>query len=295
MTHIIVTGSRGFIGQHLVRRLMVDGHRVTGIDWQAGNGQDDIRFPQGERFESGTVDAIVHLAALAGVRGSLEQPVDYQDVNVVGTQQVLELARLLRVPQVLFASSSSVYGANPEYPWVETAQVSPLSPYAASKAAGELLGAVYSRLYGIRFIALRFFTVYGPGQRPDLAIRKFADGMLAGKSIDLYGDGSSVRDYTHVDDIVEGITAALNLISPFEIINLGSGRPITLQLMVRTLGEALGVEPRILWRPEQPGDAPATWADITKARRLLGYVPRVRFEDGMREFASWMRRSREAA
>lgn len=290
MRHAIVTGSAGFIGQHVCARLLSDGWKVTGIDVF-----DDIRYPQASRFTPGTVDAIVHLAALAGVRPSLRDPVHYVDVNVTGTQQVLELARQCRVPHVVFASSSSVYGANPQLPWTEDLPVSPLSPYAATKAAGELLGSVYSRIYGIRFVALRYFTVYGPGQRHDLAIRKFARAMLDGKPIALYGDGSSLRDYTHVNDIVDGTVAAMHLLEPFEVINLGSGRAITLAQMVATLSEAIGITPTIEFHPEQPGDAPATWASIDKATRLLGYAPKVRFEDGMREFAQWMRAQKVAA
>src|SRR5262245_31768575 len=194
MKHAIVTGSRGFIGKHVCRRLAGEGWLVTEIDVF-----EDIRYPLAYRFASGSVDAIVHLAARAGVRPSLRDPVHYMDVNVLGTQQILELARQINVPHVAFASSSSVYGANPNLPWTEDLAPQPLSPYAASKAAGELLGQVYSRLYGIRFIALRFFTVYGPGQRSDLAIAKFARQMLEGEPVEIYGDGSSVRDYTHVD------------------------------------------------------------------------------------------------
>lgn len=290
MKHAIVTGSSGFIGQHLCRRLASDGWKVTGIDVF-----DDIRYHHAQKFAPGSVDVIVHLAALAGVRPSLADPVHYMDVNVLGTQQILELARVCAVPHVVFASSSSVYGANPDTPWVEYLPVSPLSPYAASKAAGELLGSVYSRLYGIRFIALRYFTVYGPGQRPDLAIRKFARAMLAGKPVSIYGDGSSIRDYTHVSDIVDGTLAAMRLVEPFEVINLGSGRPVTLTEMVKVLGEALGIEPMIEYQPEQLGDAPATWASISKAIRLLGYEPKVSFEDGLKEFADWMRTQKAAA
>lgn len=290
MKHALVTGSAGFIGQHVCQRLVADGWKVTGLDVF-----EDIRYHHAQKFEPGSIDVIVHLAALAGVRPSLRDPVHYMDVNVLGTQQILEFARQCAVPHVVFASSSSVYGANPHVPWNEDQQVSPLSPYAASKAAGELLGSVYSRIYGIRFIALRYFTVYGPGQRPDLAIRKFARAILDGKPVTLYGDGSSIRDYTHVNDIVDGTIAAMGLLEPFEAINLGSGRAVTLAQMVMALGEALGIDPILEFEPEKPGDAPATWASITKARRLLGYEPKVRFETGLQEFAAWMKAQKAAA
>ncbi len=290
MKHAIVTGSQGFIGQHVCRRLEAEGWRVTGLDVT-----EDIRYPHAHQFEAGSITAIVHLAALAGVRPSLRDPMHYMDVNVLGTQQILELARKCHVPHVVFASSSSVYGANPNLPWTEDLPVSPVSPYAASKAAGELLGSVYSRLYGIRFIALRFFTVYGPGQRQDLAIHKFARKMLAGEPVEVYGDGSSVRDYTHITDIIDGIVASLELVDPFEIINLGSGRPVSLLEMVLRLSKALEVTATIARKPDQLGDVPATCASIAKAARLLGYQPTVTFEDGLREFAAWIKKAKAAA
>ncbi|MBC7344831.1 MAG: GDP-mannose 4,6-dehydratase, partial [Clostridia bacterium] len=233
--------------------------------------------------------AIIHLAARAGVRPSIQNPAGYYDVNVRGTQNLLELAKELRVKKFIFASSSSVYGVNPNVPWREDDPVlRPISPYGASKVAGELLGHVYSHLYGIQFIALRIFTVYGPRQRPDLAIHKFARLMLEGKPIPIYGDGSSLRDYTYVGDIVEGIRRAMDYEgSSYEVINLGSGRPIRLLDMVKALEEAFGVKARVEFLPPQPGDVPKTWADITKAGNILKWMPQVAFSEGLGAFANW--------
>lgn len=242
------------------------------------------------RLEGG-YDVIVHLAAKAGVRPSIQEPIAYQEVNVRGTQNLLELARRWGVRQFAFASSSSVYGINPDVPWRESAPVlRPISPYAATKVSGELLGHVYSHLYGIRFLALRFFTVYGPRQRPDLAIHKFARAMLAGDPITVFGDGTTSRDYTYIDDIIAGVRAAIDFQdSPYEVINLGNSRTVSLSELVRALEEVLGVEAKVERKPEQPGDVPRTWADIGKARQLLGYEPRTDFLEGLRRFAAWLR------
>jgi len=239
----------------------------------------------------GGYDVIVHLAAKAGVRPSIRDPLAYVEVNVGGTQTLLELARRGGSRQFVFASSSSVYGVNPEVPWRESTPVlRPISPYAATKVSGELLGHVYSHLYGIRFLALRFFTVYGPRQRPDLAIHKFARAMLAGEPIPLFGDGTTSRDYTYIDDVIAGVRAAIDYEgSPYEVINLGNSRAVTLAEMVRVLEEELGVEAKIERKPQQPGDVPQTWADIEKARRLLGYEPLTEFREGVRRFAAWLR------
>lgn len=239
----------------------------------------------------GSYDVIVHLAAKAGVRPSIQDPIAYQEVNVRGTQNLLELARRWGVRQFLFASSSSVYGVNPDVPWRESTPVlRPISPYAATKVSGELLGHVYSHLYEIRFLALRFFTVYGPRQRPDLAIHKFARAMLAGESIPVFGDGTTSRDYTYIDDIIAGVQAAIDFRdSPYEVINLGNSRTVSLAELVRALEEILGVQAKVERKPEQPGDVPRTWADIGKARELLGYEPRTDFLEGLRRFAAWLR------
>jgi UDP-glucuronate 4-epimerase len=239
---------------------------------------------------AGTYDVIVHLAARAGVRPSIEDPLGYQDVNVGGTQNLFELARMWNVQQFVFASSSSVYGVNPRVPWSEEDHVlQPISPYASTKVSGELLGHVYSHLYGIRFVALRFFTVYGPRQRPDLAIHKFARAMMAGRPISVFGDGSTRRDYTYIDDIVSGIVAAMLYDrSPYEVINLGNNQTVTLAEMISGLEDALGVRALIERMPEQPGDVPQTWARVDKAAALLGYAPTTRYEAGVARFAEWL-------
>jgi UDP-glucuronate 4-epimerase len=317
--HALVTGAAGFIGSHLVDRLLSEGWRVTALDnfdpfyppevkrrnIAAHLARDGYRLVEAdlrdwsalERRLEGGYDAIVHLAAKAGVRPSIADPVAYQQVNVGGTQNLLELARRWGVRQFVFASSSSVYGVNPETPWREdSAVLRPISPYAATKVAGELLGHVYSHLYGFRFLALRFFTVYGPRQRPDLAIHKFARAMLAGAPVPFYGDGSTSRDYTFIDDIIAGVRAALDYEgSSYEVINLGNNRTVSLAEMVRALEEALGVQAKLDRQPEQPGDVPHTWADIEKAARLLGYAPKTSFEEGLRRFAAWLREQPDVA
>jgi UDP-glucuronate 4-epimerase len=236
-------------------------------------------------------DAIVHTAARAGVRPSIADPFGYQDVNVGGTQNLLEFARVTQVPQVVFTSSSSVYGVNPRVPWTEEDHVlEPISPYASTKVSGELLGHVYSHLYGIRFVAVRLFTVYGPRQRPDLAIHAFARRILRGEPISVFGDGSTRRDYTFVADTVAGIRAALHYEgSRYEVINLGNSHSVSLLDMIATLERALGTRAILDWQPEQPGDVPQTWATIDKARRLLGYEPSTPLEEGIRRFAEWLR------
>jgi UDP-glucuronate 4-epimerase len=318
MRHVLVTGGAGFIGSHLVDSLLRDGLRVTVLEnfdafypratkelniaahrdnpsWRLVEG--DLRDLDRMRTQlTGDFDAIVHLAAKAGVRPSIQDPIGYQDVNVRGTQNLLELARESGVRQFVFASSSSVYGVNPRVPWrEEDADLRPISPYASTKLSGEFLGRVYSHLHGIRFIALRLFTVYGPRQRPDLAIHKFARLMRDGRPIPFYGDGTSSRDYTFIDDIVAGIRAALAYDrTMFEVINLGNNQAVTMLEMVRGLEQALGVSAVIDRLPEQPGDVPQTWAGIEKARSLLGYEPRTAYRDGLARFADWLREPRDA-
>lgn len=312
MGYALVTGGAGFIGSHLVDRLLAEGWRVTVVDnfdpfydpalkrinIQAHLDyssytlvEADIRDLQYLRERlSDDFDVIVHLAAKAGVRPSLQCPLEYQDVNVRGTQNLLELAREWGVRQFIFASSSSVYGLNPNVPWSEDDTVlRPISPYAATKVSGEVLGHVYSRVYGVRFIALRFFTVYGPRQRPDLAIHKFANKILKGEPIPVYGDGSARRDYTYVGDIIQGVRAAMDYRdTDFEVFNLGNNRTVSVLEMVQVLEKVLGRKARIEYLPAQPGDVPQTWADISKAERLLGYRPVTPLDEGLQRFVEWM-------
>lgn len=312
MKSALVTGGAGFIGSHLVDRLLAEGWQVTAVDnfdpFYARSIKErniaqarqyktfqlveaDIRDLDGLRAAlSGEYDVIVHLAAKAGVRPSIADPITYQEVNVGGTQNLLELAREWGVKQFVFASSSSVYGANPNVPWKEDDPVwRPISPYAATKVAGEVLGHVYSHLYGIRFLALRLFTVYGPRQRPDLVIHKFARKILAGEPIPVYGDGTSSRDYTYIDDVIAGVRAAMDYTAtPYEVINLGNGHTVSLRELLRALEEILGQKAQITSLPSQPGDAPKTWANVQKANHLLAYQPSTQLRDGITNFARWL-------
>jgi len=309
--HALVSGGAGFIGSHLVDALLADGHCVTVLDnfdpfyprsvkerniaglrtnpsWQLI--ELDLRDVVGLTRELvGQYDIIVHLAAKAGVRPSIVDPLSCQDVNVAGTQNLLEFARTKGIKRFVFASSSSVYGVNPRVPWREDDYVlQPISPYASSKVSAELLGHVYSHLYGIQFIALRFFTVYGPRQRPDLAIHKFARMIRAGQPIPVFGDGSTRRDYTFIDDIVNGIRRAMQCDATYEVINLGNNQTLSLAEMIRGLEQALGRTAMIERHPEQPGDVPQTWADVSKAKRLLGYEPRTAYSEGVKRFCQWL-------
>jgi UDP-glucuronate 4-epimerase len=312
MRHVLVTGGAGFIGSHVVGSLLRDGHRVTVLDnfdpfypravkernidghrrcpaWRLVEG--DVRDLAGlRRHLTDDYDAVLHVAAKAGVRPSIDDPAGYQDVNVRGTQNLLEFARERGVRQFVFASSSSVYGVNRRVPWTEEDSVlRPISPYAGTKVAGELLGHVYAHLYGIRFISLRFFTVYGPGQRPDLAIHKFTRLILDGRPVPVFGDGSTSRDYTFIDDIVSGVRAALEYHGTnYEVINLGNNRTVTLIEMIRGIEEALGLSATLVRLPEQPGDVPQTWASIEKARVLLGYSPGTSYAEGVPRFVKWL-------
>ena len=314
---VLVTGGAGFIGSHLTQALLSSDKRVIVVDnfndfyspsikrqnikavlnavseKQAENFvllEEDIRTLRLDQLkEHESIDTVVHLAAMAGVRPSLINPVLYQDVNVVGTQALLELSRVLKVKKFIFASSSSVYGVNPNVPWSESEDVlEPISPYAASKVSGELQGRVYHHLYGMDFIALRFFTVYGPKQRPDLAIAKFIERAFKREAIDMYGDGTSARDYTFVDDIVNGVLAAVEKeLHGYQVINIGNSFPVELRALVKMVEEATGVSLHIQRKPQQPGDVPRTFADISKARQLLGYNPMTSMEEGIRLQVEW--------
>jgi UDP-glucuronate 4-epimerase len=245
----------------------------------------------GEVFEREQFDMIVHLAARAGVRPSLEAPLDYEATNVRGAFVLLEAARRHRIPHFVFGSSSSVYGINPKVPFSEDDPVArPISPYAATKIAGEAACHTYCHLYGMRIVCLRFFTVYGARQRPDLAIHKFARLIEEGRPLPLFGDGSTRRDYTYIDDIISGVVAAMDYeASQFEVINLGESDTVELRRLVELLEAALGKKALIDHHPAQPGDVPVTYADVSKARRLLGYNPQTKIEAGIEKFVSWFK------
>ncbi len=240
------------------------------------------------------VDVIIHLAARAGVRPSIINPTAYQQTNIVATQMLLDFANETGVPQFVFASSSSVYGINRNLPWNEEEKLQPISPYAMTKLAGEMAGHVASHLYGLRFIALRFFTVYGPSQRPDLAIHKFVKAIETGKPITMYGDGTTSRDYTYVADTVSGILAAIDYKATlFEIINLGNHYSVSLKDLVAIIEEVTGKKAVIDSQPEQAGDVPHTFADVTKAQRLLNYNPHTKLKDGVQNFYEWFLQNKE--
>jgi len=317
---ILLTGGAGFIGSHVAEALLRRGKQLTIIDnldsfyssdWKKANLADVRRIGP---FEFHAVDicdlerlreiiartrpdAIVHLAARAGVRPSIEHPHLYERVNISGTLNLLELSREFNVQQFLFASSSSVYGATSLAPFSESHfELRPISPYGATKLAGELLSYTYAHLYQIRTICLRFFTVYGPRQRPDLAIHKFVGLIEKGEPVPIFGDSSSGRDYTYVDDTVAGVLAALDFDPPgtdgkipFEVFNLGNSNPVRLGELVALLERLTGRKVLREARAAQPGDVPLTWADISKSERLLGYRPAVRIEDGLRRFIEWYR------
>ena len=317
MKSILVTGGAGFIGSHLVDHLLATNDcQVTVVDdfndfydprikrqnirAHLANpryrlAEADIRDrPALESvFAEQDFDCIVHLAARAGVRPSLSQPGLYAETNINGTLNLLELARLRSIKQFVFGSSSSVYGINAKVPFSEDDPVrQPISPYAATKTAGELLCHTYSHLYGLRCICLRFFTVYGPRQRPDLAIHKFASLISSDQPIPVFGDGTTRRDYTYIDDIIAGVLAAVDFkASDYEVINLGESRTVELRELISLLERGLDANAVIERLPPQPGDVPQTFADITKARRILGYDPQIQIEEGIRRFIEWFRKS----
>ena len=311
MTNILITGAAGFIGSHLSERLLQEGSRIICLD-----NLDTFYDPQMKRenlkpllannnftmiegdirdlklltdiFEGNRIDIIVHIAARAGVRPSIKEPLLYYDVNVRGTTNLLEMAKNYHVKKFIFASSSSVYGENKKVPFSEDDNVDfPISPYAATKKAGELISFTYHHLYGIPVSCLRFFTVYGPRQRPEMAIHKFTRLIYEGKSIPVYGDGTSRRDYTYIDDIISGITASVNAELGYEIINLGESKTIKLTELISLIEENLQKKAIIEWLPDQPGDVPVTFADISKARKLLGYAPCIDIKEGAGRFVEW--------
>ncbi len=312
--NFLVTGGAGFIGSHLCERLLCEGHAVWTLDdlnpfYDVAIKQRNIRDIQalgkpftfvqgdltdeeclGELFSEAKFDQIIHLAARAGVRPSLQEPALYQRVNVEGTVNLLEAARRHGVKKITIASSSSVYGVNAKVPFSESDPIfSAISPYAASKLACEALGHVYHHVYKMDVAMLRFFTVYGPRQRPDLAIHKFAQLIERGKPIPVFGDGSAARDYTYVTDTLDGIMACTKKEFGFEIFNLGESQTVRLDQLIALLEKSLGTKAIIDRQPAQPGDVPITYADISKARKFLGYNPQVKIEQGIPKFVEWFR------
>ena len=313
--NILVTGGAGFIGSHLVEKLLAENiRRVSVVDdfndfyapaMKRANIAAFISNENFQLFEADIFDAeslrrifnensfetIVHLAARAGVRPSLEQPKLYTETNINGTLNLLDLAKDFGVKQFVFGSSSSVYGNNEKVPFAETDKiVQPISPYAATKAAGELLCHTYSHLYDIRTVCLRFFTVYGARQRPDLAIRKFSQLITENKPIQMFGDGTTRRDYTYIDDIIQGVRAAIDYDkTPHEIFNLGESDTVELRYLIELLEKNLDKKATIDRRPMQAGDVSQTFADISKARQLLNYNPQTKIEDGIKKFVEWFR------
>jgi UDP-glucuronate 4-epimerase len=315
---ILVTGGAGFIGSHLVGKLLAAGHEVVILDDFndfydprikhaniAGFAKDvtlchaDLRDNESVRtvFGREKLDAIVHLAARAGVRPSIQYPRLYYDTNVIGTLHLLEAARITGVERFIFASSSSVYGASNTIPFSEDEHlIQTLSPYGATKIAGEFLCSTYSHLYQMRVIALRYFTVYGPRQRPDLAIHQFTRRIYAGQPIDRFGDGSTRRDYTYIDDIIQGTMAALQYDGAlYDVFNLGESQTIQLKDLISAIENTLGKKAKINELPEQAGDMPLTYADISKARKLLGYNPTTKLSEGLPKFVEWFLRTQRTA
>jgi UDP-glucuronate 4-epimerase len=316
MATILVTGGAGFIGSHLTARLLARGAEVVCLDdfddyyepafkrenvapfsksprWHLVEGDiRDTGLVEKTYREFGVVET-VHLAARAGVRPSIRQPRLYQEVNGVGTLNLLEAARRSGARTFIFASSSSVYGTNSKVPFSEEDPIAqPVSPYAATKRANELMAHVYHHLHGLAITCLRFFTVYGPRQRPEMAIYHFTERLARGEAVPRFGDGSTARDYTYIDDIVDGTLAALDAAAPFEIVNLGGSRTTRLQRLIELIAAALGTEARVQELPPQPGDVPITYAEVSKAKRLWGWEPQVPIEEGIRRFVEWYRGNR---
>jgi UDP-glucuronate 4-epimerase len=319
MTHFLVTGGAGFIGSNLVDRLLAEGQMVTVLDnfdpyydralkeanLEQARQSPKFRLVDGDLNDPATLDqawaegppeVIVHLAAKAGVRPSIQDPIGYSRVNVEGTLHLLERVRVRPDTRFIFASSSSVYGDRDTAPFRETDQVDdPISPYAATKKAGELLCHTYHHLYGLPVTCLRFFTVYGPRNRPDLAIAKFVTLVDRGEPIPVFGDGTTRRDYTYVDDTVDGIVRAAKRCRGYAIYNLGNSRPVELARLVDLIGEALGHTPRVQRLPSQPGDVRQTFADISLAQRELGYAPATPLAEGLQRYVAWYRGERPSS
>jgi len=321
---VLLTGGAGFIGSHLARALLGSEPQLAIVDnlndfysaaWKQANLAEVRRIGDFEFFPTDILDIhslrgtfascqpdiVIHLAAYAGVRPSIERPLLYQQVNVAGTLNLLELCREFKVPKFIFGSSSSVYGATSRAPFSEDqVELRPISPYAATKLAGEMLAYTYAHLYGTSVICLRFFTVYGPRQRPDLAIHKFTGLIEAGLPVPVFGDGSTGRDYTWVDDIVAGVLASMTWDPPavngarFEVFNLGNSHPVTLNELLDVLENVTGRHVTRDYRPLQPGDVPLTWADVSKSERLLGYRPSTPLRQGIEKFVAWYRSANPA-
>lgn len=312
---ILITGGAGFIGSTLADRLLIDGCKLVVIDnfsdyydknLKEQNVEPNLNNPNYKLyrgdicdkefiqkvFSENKIDKVIHLAACAGVRTSIEKPLEYVYSNVYGTVNILECMKKFNIKKIVFASSSSVYGNCTAEKFSEDLKISePISPYAATKSSCEQFIHTYSKLYNICAVCLRFFTVYGPRQRPDLAIRKFTESMIKDKGITVYGNGTSLRDYTYIDDIISGICAAIEYNKTnYEIINLGGGNPITVNQVIETLEKALDKTAKIKYMPIQPGDVQKTICDITKAKNLLGYTPKTGFEEGIDKFIEWLNR-----
>ena len=314
---VLVTGAAGFIGSWLTERLLERGVEVVGLDnfdpfydralkernLETARGSSAFRLVEGDLrnrsdvsalFSDGGFDAVMHLAAKAGVRPSLADPAAYYETNLIGTSNLLEVMREAGCLRLVFASSSSVYGNSRKVPFHEDDRVdAPISPYAATKKAGEELCHVYHAVHGFSVLALRFFTAYGPRQRPEMAIHAFTRRLFAGEPIPVFGDGSMERDFTYIDDVVDGVVFALDYVlgsQTFEIVNLGESEPIRLSRLVSALERATGREATIDRRPVPPGDVDRTFADVSRARRLLGYDPHVGIDEGLRRFVEWYRR-----
>ena len=321
MKTYFITGGAGFIGSSLAENLINEGNKVIVIDnfcdfynprIKENNVKELVKNPSfklyredirnkeaiAKIFDENEIDVVVHLAAMAGVRPSIENPVLYQEVNCMGTQNILEAMNAKGIKNLVMASSSSVYGNCKEVPFNENMIVDfAISPYAATKKANEVMTHVYHKLFNMNVIMLRFFTVYGPKQRPDLAINKFTRLMLDGKEIPMFGDGTTSRDYTYIDDIVDGIKRSCNYVlenkDVYEILNLGNSSPISLKEMIGVIGKAVGVEPKIKQLPMQPGDVDRTFADVSKAKNLIGYSPKTSFEQGIKNFVEWYKENKE--
>lgn len=309
---ILVTGGAGFIGSHICERLLKEGHKVICLDnfdpyydpklkrrnlCACLNNPNfklierDVRDKEGleQLFRSSGIDKIVHLSARPGVRRSVENPFIYEDINVRGTLNLVELSRKYGIKNFVFTSSSSVYGICNKFPFSEEDPTSPTSPYAASKRAAEIYCETYASLYGMSVVCLRLFTVYGPRQRPDMAIHKFTRLTDQGEEVPMFGDGSSKRDYTYVDDVVEGVVRTLDRNFSFEIFNIGTSSPVDLMYVVSLIEKELGKKAKIRHLPPQLGDVPITHADVTKAERMLGYRPKVSLGEGIKKFIHWYR------